>query len=60
MNGQKRELPPGVGEKLRALIGELETQERDKARTAEAGGEVELKLNIDQAEWFVAYKTVAE
>lgn len=59
MSGEKRELPPGAVDKLKALIGELEAQERDKSRAA-PGGEIELKVNIDEALWYVAYKTTAE
>jgi hypothetical protein len=52
------ELPPGIAERLIALVSELEAKEREKARVE--GGEIELKVNMDEALWFVAYRTAAQ
>jgi hypothetical protein len=50
-------LPPGLGAKLKELVSMLEQREIVERPVT---GSFELKINNDEALWFVAYKTAAE
>jgi hypothetical protein len=50
-------LPPGLGAKLKDLVSILEQREMVERP---ASGSFELKVNHDEALWYVAYSTVAE
>ena len=56
MAEEGRRLPPGVAEKVKDLVKELETHE-GHIHADRPGGEIELKINEDDALWYVAYKT---
>lgn len=47
--------------RIKGIVKELEAVENaEKARIEDNGGEIELKINsVDQALWFVSYKTAA-
>lgn len=51
---KKKPLPADISKKLNEILKELEESEGlDRSK----GGEIELKINQDEALWYVAYKT---
>ncbi|WP_171456361.1 MULTISPECIES: hypothetical protein [Acinetobacter] len=52
----KKPLPADVSKKLSEIIKELEESE---GLERSEGGEIELKINKDEALWFVSYKTMS-
>lgn len=53
---KKKPLPADVSKKLIEIIKELEESE---GLERPEGGEIELKINKDEALWYVAYKTMS-
>lgn len=58
MTKTKNKLPDGFARKLTKLVRELEEDE-DVAINRMEMGEIELRINVSDAMWYVAYKTAA-
>lgn len=59
---KKKPLPPDISAKLIELVKELEAREgleQHRGLDRSQGGEIELKINQDEALWYVAYKTTS-
>jgi hypothetical protein len=54
-------LPANIGDRLRALLSELQAEEQRSREAAPqpVPGEIELRINENQALWYVSYRTDA-